>query len=70
MEERKQAVSRSGANQSQVLHFALYLWIGVAVIAMMAPWPYTLVVVLFATFLHFAALDGDTSSREFARRKS
>jgi len=37
--------------------FGFGLWSSVAVVALFAPWPYALGTVLFATFLHFAALD-------------
>ena len=57
------------ANQLKLYRFGVFVWACVAVVALLVPWPYALVAVLFATFLHFASLDGDTATREYARRK-
>ena len=58
-----------GSNQPKLFRFALTLWMIVGAVALLVPWPYALGAVLFATFLHFASLDGETSGRQYARRK-
>jgi hypothetical protein len=39
------------------IKFGLALWSCTGAVALLVPWPYALATVLFATFLHFAALD-------------
>jgi hypothetical protein len=70
MDMRQQTRKPVGSVQGRLFRFALVLWAVVGVVALLVPWPYALVAVLFATFLHFAALDGDAPTRQFARRKS
>jgi hypothetical protein len=41
----------------RLYRFALGLWSAVGLVALLAPWPYAMGAVLFATFLHFSALD-------------
>jgi hypothetical protein len=60
----------SAGSRPKLFRMALTLWSGVGLVALIAPWPYTVGALLFATFLHFAALDGDTETRQYARRKS
>ena len=56
------SAKRPEPNGSKRLYrFAFSLWGMVGGVALVAPWPYTLSAVLFATFLTFAALDGDAS---------
>ena len=55
--------------KGKLYRFAVRLWLGIALVVLLVPWPYALVAVLFATFLHLAALDGDTPTRQQARRK-
>ena len=44
-------------NATRLYRFSFALWATVGVIAILAPWPYTLGAVLFATFVQFSALD-------------
>ena len=46
----------------RLYRFALCLWSAAGLVAIFAPWPYALGTVLFATFLHFSALDEDPHS--------
>jgi hypothetical protein len=54
----KKAKSQNPAEQIRLVNFGIGLWLCVGVVALVAPWPYAFSAVLFATFLHFAALDG------------
>ena len=45
------------ANSTRLYRFSFGLWSAVGIVALLAPWPYTLGALLCATFMQFSALD-------------
>ena len=61
MSPSRSAKRPEAGNSKRLYRFAFSLWGAVGGVAIMAPWPYALSAVLFATFLTFAALDEDAN---------